>query len=116
MIVQFTDFDLETMLSVTMDNEEEEILLLMRIMTENNATIQRYYWTSKFSGEIEYINPLIYDAYDFHIDFIGSRPDLKICLEIYKDEVKVIRSLPKLRYNFTENDIVHYAYEILRNL
>ena len=59
------------------------MILLMRIMTENNAIIQRYYWTSKFSGEIEYINPLIYDAYDFHIDFIGSRPDLKICLEIY---------------------------------
>lgn len=91
---------IEDQTSIEIDNIYSRRLLV----TLENYKIQRMYWRSKYDyNHIEYIEPKIYDAFIFCIDYIGKIPleDLKQfntdknvysylerCCSLSQDEIK----------------------------
>ena len=84
-------------LSVNMDNNKEKYLLLMRILTDNNCILQKYYWRSIMDQKyIELIEPKISDGFNIIIDAVGSVKDLRKSLDEYNKLKHRVDLLPKL--------------------
>lgn len=84
-------------LSFKLKNDNEEKLhALFRIIMEN-ATLQRYYWVSRFDETyIEYIDPIVYDAFYVVIDAVGTVEQLKTIRKEFSEYVKGIKTAEKM--------------------
>ena len=78
-------------------------------------TLQRYYWRSIFdSSIIEYLEPKIFDAYIFCVDFIGKADEIVQILKEFDEKRHYLQRLENLYYNpITEDEIKQLALNIL---
>lgn len=80
-----------------------------------NYTLQRYYWRSTFdSSIIEYLEPKIFDAYTFCVDFIGKADEIVQILKEFDEKRHYLQRLENLYYNpITEEEIKQLVSNIL---
>ncbi len=72
----------DCMMNVQLENlNQERRYLLLHLFEQNQCDIQRFYWRSLFdSSHIAYIEPKVFDAFYFVVDFIGPEENLREAL------------------------------------
>lgn len=104
-------------LSIQMENNKEKYLHLLKILEDNNCTLQRYYWRSIFDNNIiEYIEPKIYDCFNIVIDSYGKLDDLKLSIDQFKSIEHEIEKLPNLNNPLNETEIKELASRMIAKL
>ena len=96
---------------IKMENCREQWLKLMAMMEDNNIRINKFYWRSKIDEtHLELIEPNVFDAFYFHVDFEGDYQKIKETL-IEFDKIKdVYKKLNKSLYTpLEENQIKEIA-------
>jgi len=104
--------------NVVMDNNKEQREKLMSMMLDRGIIIQKFYWRSIFDDTyLELMEPAIYDAFKFHVDFIG---DIKIINEVMEEYIKIQDTygfLDKcLNTPYTEEEIKSLADKCLQHM
>lgn len=99
-------------ISIEMDNTNLKYKL-MDMMKE--FILQRYYWRSKIdSSIIEYIEPKIFDAYIFCVDFYGNADDMMPIVQKFNEDKEYLETLEKSLYNpLTQDEIKKLALKII---
>jgi len=98
----------EAYLSIEMENNMDKYTL-MKLQQEYGNTLVRMYYRSKYDyNYIEYIEPKIYDAFIFCVDFAGRKYPLTKALKEFKQNQKV-NFLENCLNRLTEQEIKEYA-------
>lgn len=103
---------------VTMENGEEQRRKLMTMMLNAGVKIQKYYWRSKLSEDyISVKDPVIIDAFNFHVDFIGDIDKIKYVLREYEKIEHIYKHLDRCLFpTISEEQIGKEALRLLNNL
>lgn len=116
MLIQIVKTDREDFLNVVMENNPEKYKLLMYILQDLGCIIQRYYWRSKLDETyIEYLEPKIYDVFDFTLDCIGTSNQFNEAIKIYNERVKLRENL-FIVSPLSQEEIKNYSMKVLNSL
>lgn len=102
---------------ITMENIPELTYKLGLMLMENGVTIQKYYWRSLFDETyLELQEPLIYDAFQFHLDVTGDSKIINNVLEEFLKIQNTYRHLDKCLRVLTKQEIKELAEIALQNM
>lgn len=98
---------------IQMDKWTEKSKWLMAYCQKHGATLQKYYWRSKFDiNHIEYFEPKIVDAFTMCIDIWGDYHTILCVLSKYKRVAKMLETITYIG-SMDEEEIKNIAYKAL---
>lgn len=100
----------EISLFVEMKNEPEEVYAFLKI-AQKYGIIQKYFWVSIFDeGHVEYIEPMIFDAFKFICHVMTDRENAQNIVEEFKISRTLVKSLPK--FSLSEKEMKEWANKL----